>query len=93
MNEGYEYPLIDGISNDEVVILIDFFQRVEEAYENAAGVDRQAFLNAYRQFQRVVPTKMEQKQLEALFKQRSGYDAYEVIKVARQAESKTLRIS
>lgn len=33
MADGYEYPLIDGLDVDEVITVVGFFQKVEEAYE------------------------------------------------------------
>ncbi|MFT8743780.1 MAG: UPF0223 family protein, partial [Lentilactobacillus hilgardii] len=92
MNDDYSYPLIDGLSNGEVIILVTFFQRVEEAYEKQSGVDRESFMNAYQDFVTVVPSKMEQKQLEKQFQERSGYNAYQVIRQAKQ-DVKTLKMN
>lgn len=38
MNEDYQYPLMGGLSDDEVVDLMTFYQRVEDAYERPAGL-------------------------------------------------------
>ncbi|EHM00702.1 hypothetical protein HMPREF9103_00341 [Lentilactobacillus parafarraginis F0439] len=92
MNEDYQYPLMDGLSDDEVVDLMTFYQRVEDAYERPAGVNRAAFIEAYRAFTRVIPSQMEQKQLERAFEDRSGYDPYAVIKLARGKTDKMLKI-
>lgn len=86
MNDNYAYPLLEGLSDREVVVLVTFFQKVEEAYEKPDGVDRETFNHAYRQFRDVIPSKMEQKQLEKQFKERSGYDVYQVIKHAKQVD-------
>lgn len=49
-------------------------------------------MNAYQDFVTVVPSKMEQKQLEKQFQERSGYNAYQVIRQAKQ-DVKTLKMN
>ncbi|EHO54004.1 UPF0223 family protein [Lentilactobacillus kisonensis] len=92
MANGYEYPLIDGLDVDEVIAVVAFFQKVEAAYERAAGVDRAEFVKAYNKFQRILPAQMEQKQLEKEFLRRSGYDSYAVIKKIQNSETKNVRM-
>ncbi|GHP15052.1 UPF0223 protein YktA [Lentilactobacillus fungorum] len=92
MAEGYEYPLIDGLSVDEVIDVVAFFQSVEAAYEQAGGVEKTTFLAAYTKFRRILPTQMEQKQLEKEFLKRSGYDAYAVIKAVQNSNAKKVRM-
>lgn len=92
MAEGYEYPLIDGLSVDEIIAVVAFFQTIEKAYEQSKGVAREEFLDAYHKFQKIVPSKMEEKQLEREFENRSGYDAYQVIKASKDAQLVNLKI-
>lgn len=92
MAEGYEYPLIDGLDVDEIIDVVNFFETIEQAYEETAGIKRADFLKAYRKFQEVVPTKMEQQQLEKEFAHRSGYDPYEVIKLSRDETAANLKV-
>ena len=92
MADGYEYPLIDGLNVDEIIDVVNFFQVIEQAYEQSDGVTRADFLDAYRQFQKIVPSKMEQKQLEREFEQRSGYNAYQVVKISKDPQSINLKI-
>lgn len=92
MADGYEYPLIDGLSVDEIIDLVNFFQTIEQAYEQSSGIERSEFLEAYRRFQKVVPSKMEQKQLESAFEERSGYNAYQVIKASKDEQNVNLKV-
>ncbi|MBU9788221.1 UPF0223 family protein [Lentilactobacillus sp. IMAU92037] len=92
MADGYEYPLIDGLDVDEVIIVVGFFQKVEEAYEQRGGVDRAELMKAYNGFRATLPAQMEQKQLEKEFLKRSGYDAYAVVKKAKASEIKTVKM-
>ncbi|KRL08592.1 hypothetical protein FD05_GL001757 [Lentilactobacillus otakiensis DSM 19908 = JCM 15040] len=92
MADGYEYPLIDGLGVDEIIDVVNFFQTIEQAYEQSAGVKRADFIDAYRKFQQVVPAKMEQKQLEREFEHRSGYDSYQVIKLSKDAQAGNLSV-
>lgn len=43
MADGYEYPLIDGLSVDEIIDLVNFFQTIEQAYEQSSGIERSEF--------------------------------------------------
>ncbi|UQS83764.1 UPF0223 family protein [Bombilactobacillus thymidiniphilus] len=79
--ENYEYPLDLTWSADTIVNVINLYTAVEEAYE--VGIKSQAFLQLYRQFQQLVPMKMQQRQLLADFAAVSGYDAYQVFKCAQ----------
>lgn len=92
MAEGYEYPLIDGLDIDEIIDVVNFFEIIEQAYEATAGIKRSDFIKAYRKFQKVVPTKMEQQRLEKEFAQRSGYDSYEVIKLSKDEQVANLKV-
>lgn len=92
MSQEYEYPLIDGFSVDEIVILTDFYQSIEEAYENSSRIPRPKFMTAYNAFKRIIPSKMEQRQLEREFKEQSGYDAFQVIKTADRNDNKIIKV-
>ncbi|GAW72734.1 UPF0223 family protein [Lentilactobacillus parakefiri] len=92
MAEGYEYPLIDGLNVDEIIDVVNFFETIEQAYEETAGIKRADFIKTYRKFQEVVPAKMEQKQLETEFAHRSGYDSYEVIKLSKDEQLANLTV-
>ncbi|UDM32503.1 UPF0223 family protein [Lentilactobacillus laojiaonis] len=84
MNENYQYPIMSDWNIDEINTVIKFFQQVELAYENKDGVLASAVKSAYNDYRQVVPSKMEQKQLEKQFKNESSYEPYQVIKLAQQ---------
>ena len=92
MQDNYTYPLMADWSREETIDVLNFYQLVETAYEDNQGVNRKDFLNAYRQFTQIVPSKMEQKQLERQFKQESSYDTYEVFKAAKNAETTFVKL-
>ena len=81
-------PSTKSISEMETVIA--FWRAVEDAYE--AGIGRQVFLDRYRDFKTVVPSKMGEKQLWRQFAQASGYEAYPVLKRARESQAKFIKM-
>ncbi|KRM12523.1 UPF0223 family protein [Paucilactobacillus suebicus] len=89
-NQNYSYPLDSSWSTDEIIDVTKMFQLVEDAYET--GVSRQEVLDQYQKFKRVVQSKSQEKQLGKQFEKDSGYVLYEVIKQARETESKKLLI-
>ena len=68
--QNYAYPLDSDWSISEMETVIAFWRAVEDAYE--AGIGRQVFLDRYRDFKTVVPSKMGEKQLWRQFAQTSG---------------------
>lgn len=92
MQNNYSYPLIEDWNQSELLAVINFYQLVEQAYENSQGVSRSEFLNAYKEFTNIVPSKMEQKQLEKEFKAVSTYDAYQVFKATKNSEAKYIKM-
>jgi uncharacterized protein YktA (UPF0223 family) len=66
---------------EETLAVIQFFQCVEQAYEK--GINRETFLDAYRKFKEIVPSKAEEKTLYKEFEESSGYSSYPVVKKAK----------
>ncbi|MDO4903774.1 MAG: UPF0223 family protein [Limosilactobacillus sp.] len=88
--KSYSYPLNPDWTPDEMVTVINFFNAVEDAYET--GCDRDKFMDNYRKFQNVVGSKMGEKQLGREFKDVSGYDYYQVVKLAQSSSQKKLKM-
>ena len=88
--QNYAYPLDSDWSISEMETVIAFWRAVEDAYE--AGIGRQVFLDRYRDFKTVVPSKMGEKQLWRQFAQTSGYEAYPVLKLARESQAKFIKM-
>lgn len=88
--QNYAYPLDSDWSISEMETVIAFWRAVEDAYE--AGIGRQVFLDRYRDFKTVVPSKMGEKQLWRQFAQVSGYEAYPVLKRARESQAKFIKM-
>lgn len=87
---GYEYPLNDSWSKEEMIDIVQFFTLIEKAYENQ--VSREDVITLYRRFKEIVPSKSEEKQLFAAFKEASGYQAFPVIKKIKETEQKNIKM-
>lgn len=74
----YQYPIDVDWSQDEMLDVIHFFNRIEDYYER--NVDRDAFLAAYQAFKKVVPGKADEKQIFDEFEKSSGYNSYQAVK-------------
>ena len=89
MNNNYNYPLDLTWSTEEMTSVLYFFNQVEKFYEEK--VKRQDFLEAYRKFKEVVPSKMQEKQLDREFEKVSGYSTYRAIQEAKKNEREFVR--
>lgn len=78
MKDNYTYPLDLSWSTDEMATVLSFFNQVEKFYESK--VNKLDFLEAYRQFKVVVPSKMQEKQLGREFEESAGYSLYQAVK-------------
>lgn len=84
--DSYEYPLMAEWSTTDIIAVTTLYQCVEAAYEQPQGVDRHALLQAYQDFQQVVPQKFEEKQLDQAFQTVFGYSIYRTVKQARATD-------
>lgn len=73
----YQYPLDLDWSNEEMVDVIAFFNKIENYYENS--VNGQDLMNHYKRFKEIVPSKAEEKQLFKEFEEKSNYNSYKVV--------------
>lgn len=87
---NYSYPFDESWSKQEIIDVVNFFSLIEKAYEHQ--VSREDLLTVYRRFKEIVPSKSEEKQLFAEFNKSSGYTPYQVIKKARDSQSKTIKM-
>lgn len=87
---NYRYPLDPSWSTAELTTVIAMWRVVEDAYET--GVVRQRVLDAYREFKRVVPTPAGEKRLGREFERVSGYQLYQVVKLARESAAKQIKM-
>lgn len=88
---NYTYPIDEAWTTEEISTVVTFFSRIEQAYER--GVNREALLAAYREFKEIVPSKMEEKQLDKQFSKVSGYAIYPTIKKAKEETAKTIKMT
>ena len=73
----YQYPLDLDWSNEEMVDVIAFFNKIENYDENS--VNGQDLMNHYKRFKEIVPSKAEEKQLFKEFEEKSNYNSYKVV--------------
>ncbi|WP_338451909.1 UPF0223 family protein [Niallia oryzisoli] len=81
----YQYPINHDWSTVEIIDVIRFFETIESAYEK--GVNREQLLEVYRRFKEIVPSKAQEKKLDAEFEAVSGYSSYRTIKKGKESES------
>lgn len=85
----YQYPLNLTWTGEEMAAVISFFNQVESFYETK--VSREAFLAAYRAFKAIVPSKMQEKQLDREFEKVSGYSIYRALQEVTKSERQFLK--
>ncbi|WP_145519695.1 UPF0223 family protein [Staphylococcus warneri] len=73
----YQYPLDLDWTNDEMMDVIHFFNKIENYYESS--VKGEEVKKAYKSFKQIVPGKAEEKQLFKEFEKNSGYNSYKVV--------------
>ncbi|MBP2239973.1 uncharacterized protein YktA (UPF0223 family) [Cytobacillus eiseniae] len=81
----YQYPIDHDWSTEEIIDVISFFQKVEQAYDK--GVDRDQFLEIYRRFKEIVPGKAQERNICREFEEVSGFSSYRTVKTVKEAES------
>ncbi|WJY28862.1 UPF0223 family protein [Sporosarcina trichiuri] len=78
----YSYPIRADWSTEEIVMVTEFFNAIEQAFEN--GITRRDLLQAYNAFKKVVPSMAEEKTLFREFKEVTGYESYKAVKPAKE---------
>lgn len=84
--ENYSYPLDYSWTKEDMVTVIALWNAVEAAYES--GITKEAFLSAYRNFKKVVPSIGEEKRLGKEFEAVSGFSLYRVVQASKSEKSK-----
>lgn len=82
----YEYPLDLDWTNDEMMKVIHFFNKIENYYESSVKGDE--VLNAYKNFKHIVPGKADEKQIFKEFENKSGYNSYKVVQEIKKIQIK-----
>ncbi|WP_027963057.1 UPF0223 family protein [Halalkalibacillus halophilus] len=77
----YHYPIDPDWTTEQVLIVIEFFNKIEAAYEDK--VSSSEVIQAYNQFKTVIPAKDEEKQMFKSFEKQTGYVPYKVVKEAK----------
>lgn len=88
--QNYQYPIELYWTYDEMNQVVKLWHSVELAYET--GINRAEFLNHYRAFKEVVPSKGEEKSYAREFEKASGYSLYQVVKEARASDKQKIKL-
>lgn len=80
----YQYPIDLDWTTKEIIDVIHFYGKIEEAYEK--GVPRDQLMAAYRRFKEIVPSKAEENRLGREFEEVSGYSLYKVMKKGKEGK-------
>ncbi|MCH1722888.1 UPF0223 family protein [Lactococcus formosensis] len=89
MKANYQYPLDLSWSTAEMTAVLSFFNQVENFYESK--VNKEEFLESYKAFKKIVPSKMQEKQLGREFEENSGYSLYRAVKEVQASERQFVR--
>ncbi|MCH4171057.1 MAG: UPF0223 family protein [Lactobacillus sp.] len=81
--ENYTYPLDTDWSTAEIVQVVDFYNAIEQVFEK--GINKVELMDKYQAFKKIVPSKMQEKQLDKQFNAASGYSIYQAMQAARAA--------
>lgn len=87
---GYQYPIDETWTKEEVIDVVNFFRLVEQGYEK--NVKRDELMMLYKRFKQIVPSKSEEKKLFSTFETASGYSSYHLIKEARESNERVIRM-
>ncbi|MEJ6400769.1 UPF0223 family protein [Nicoliella lavandulae] len=93
MKPNYQYPIFEDWNREELTQVCKLYQLVEDAYELPHGANRVGLLDAYADFQKIVPAKGEQRTIERQFESNSGYNIFKVFKLARDSTTKNVKIN
>ena len=88
--QNYQYPIDLQWSTEEMICVVEFWSCLEQAYET--GIDRQKFLNQYKQFKTVVKSIGEERRLGKEFEELTGYSLYQTLKQSQQTDAKRLKM-
>ena len=83
----YQYPLDLDWTNDEMMKVIHFFNKIKNYYESSVKGDE--VLNAYKNFKHIVPGKADEKQIFKEFENKSGYNSYKVVQEIKKNPNQT----
>ncbi|QKS71568.1 UPF0223 family protein [Paenalkalicoccus suaedae] len=90
MAKDIPFPLSMDWSTEEIVDVIHFYEAVDAVYTK--GYDREKFLEAYRRFKQIVPSKSEEKQLFNEYEETTGQSSYHAVQAARKSDDKVIKL-
>ncbi|KAF1304722.1 MULTISPECIES: UPF0223 family protein [Enterococcus] len=86
----YQYPLDLDWSTEEMVIVMDMWEKLERA--NEKGLKAEVFLQSYQKFKTVVKSLGEERKLGREFEKLSGYSLYHTLQEAKKEPNGQLRM-
>lgn len=84
------YPINPDWSTEELITVVEFFNNV--AIANERGIEREALIESYRAFKRIVTSKSEEKQLSAVHDEQTGFSTYKTMQIAMKSNQKIVKL-
>lgn len=84
------YPINSDWTTQELIDVVEFYNQV--ALANEGGVNREEFLDTYRTYKQIVTSKSEEKQLNAVHDEQTGYSTYRTVQAALKSNSKIVKL-
>lgn len=75
---NYSLNMEYGFSTEEMIKVFDLVNLVMDAQEKK--IDGQKLIKAYRNYQKILPAKADQRSFERDFEKQTGYSIYQTIK-------------
>jgi len=82
---GYQYPLDADWTMEEIIIVMDFYTAIEEAYESS--IKKEKLIDLYKEFKKIVDTQSFEKKIDKDFYKVSGYSIFQVMKKTKDDSS------
>ncbi len=86
----YQYPLNLDWTTDEMVLVMNMWDALEQAYEK--GIPTEKFLKTHQAFKTVVRSIGEERRLGREFEELSGYSLYRTVQEARNNSTGKLKM-
>lgn len=86
----YQYPLNLDWTTDEMVIVMNMWDALEQAYEK--GIAAETFMKTHQAFKTVVRSIGEERRLGREFEELTGYSLYRTLQEAKANPTKKLKM-
>lgn len=89
MSENFSYPMNPDWSTEELICVMDMWQKLDEVYEKK--VSAEDYLETYKEFKKVVRSIGEERQLGRDYEEMTGHSLYRISSLARKQKTGVLK--